>query len=116
MWERKPINVNLAKKQRMSYKARGGWLSLYEGSTLRSRSSPASLGTSYAYGRLLELLLWPQLRGVSALLLPAVLRARGKASVTLAADLLLAVVLLGKHSQGRVNHTTAQAKDEMQTA
>src|SRR5271154_5270169 len=54
---------------------------------------------------LLYLLLWPQLIGVSALLLPAVRRSRWQSCVALSADHLLAVVLAGKGFQRGLDDT-----------
>jgi hypothetical protein len=66
--------------------------------------------------QLLQLLLDAQLVGVSALLLAAVGGARREASIALAADFLVAVVLTGKHSKRRLNHTTTEAEDEVEGA
>ena len=55
---------------------------------------------------LLQLLLRPQLVGVSALLLPAVGRSGRKACIALPADHLVAVVLRRESFQGRLDDPT----------
>jgi hypothetical protein len=55
------------------------------------------------------------LAGTSALLLSTVSSARWKSGVTLTADSLLAIVLLGKSSQGRVINTSAKTKNQMES-
>ena len=65
--------------------------------------------------RLLELLLGAEHVGVAALLLAAVDRSGMQASVALAADHLLAIVLPGKHSQGRLNDTSSQSEDQVKS-
>ena len=62
---------------------------------------------------LLQFLLWAQLRGVSALLLAAVLGACWKTSVALAADLAVAVIFLGQKGKGWVHSTTTKTKNQM---
>lgn len=49
-----------------------------------------------------------KLRGVTTSALPAVGRARRKASVTFTADLLVAVVFGGQHLQGGLNDTATE--------
>jgi hypothetical protein len=63
--------------------------------------------------RLFQLLLDAKLVGVSAFLLAAVGCARGKASVALAAHLLVAVELLCKSSKGGLNHTTTKSEHQV---
>mmetsp|Transcript_1681 Transcript_1681/g.4354 ORF Transcript_1681/g.4354 Transcript_1681/m.4354 type:complete len:163 (+) Transcript_1681:72-560(+) len=63
---------------------------------------------------LFELFLGSQLAGVPALFLAAVDGLRGKTSVALSADVLLAVELAGEHRQGRIVHPSPQSQDEMQ--
>merc|ERR1712146_96716 len=63
---------------------------------------------------LLKLLLGAQLVGVSALLLAAVLGARGQACVALAADFPLAVEGLGKCRKRRIVDTTAEAEHQVE--
>ena len=48
---------------------------------------------------------------MSALLLTAVVGTRGKTSVALTADHLLAVELLGKSGQGRLNHSSSHLEE-----
>ena len=50
------------------------------------------------------------------LLLPAVGSTRRKTSITLPANLFLAVVLPGQHSKRRLNGTTTETKNEMEGA
>jgi hypothetical protein len=64
--------------------------------------------------RLLQLLLGAELVSVAALLLPAVLGARGKTSVALSAHLLLAVVGSGECGEGGVDDTTTETEDEVE--
>ena len=63
---------------------------------------------------LLQLLLRAQLRGVPALLLAAVLRARRQPGVAFTADHTVAVRLLREGCEGRVNRSSAQAQHEVQ--
>lgn len=63
---------------------------------------------------LLQLLLGTQVVGVSTLLLATVGGTRVQTSVALAADHLVAVVLLSQDSQRRLNDTTAQTEHQMQ--
>ena len=56
---------------------------------------------------LLQLLLGTEVVAVSASLLTAVVSTRGKTRVALAANHLLAVVLLGEGSEGGLDHTTS---------
>jgi hypothetical protein len=63
----------------------------------------------------LSLLLGPQIRTVSTLLLPAVGGTRVVTSIARAANLLLAVVLLGEHNQGGFNHTTTEAEHKVES-
>ena len=65
---------------------------------------------------LLQLLLDAQLVGVTALLLAAVGGARRETSIALAANPLVAVVLTGKHSERRLNHTTSKTEDKVEGA
>lgn len=57
------------------------------------------------YNSLLQLLLGAQVVGVATLLLAAVGRPGVEASVALAADHFVAVVLLGEDAKGRLNDT-----------
>ena len=59
---------------------------------------------------LFQLLLGPKLACVAALLLAAVLSARGQAGIALAANHLFAVEGLGKRCKSGVNNTTTQTK------
>ena len=52
---------------------------------------------------------------MSALLLAAVGGTRREASIALAADPLVAVVLTSKHSKRRFNHTTSETEDKMES-
>mmetsp|Transcript_1041 Transcript_1041/g.1806 ORF Transcript_1041/g.1806 Transcript_1041/m.1806 type:complete len:162 (-) Transcript_1041:6-491(-) len=63
---------------------------------------------------LFELFLGAELAGVAALLLSAVGGTGGKAGVALAADGLLAVVLLGEEGEGGVVDTATKTEDEME--
>merc|ERR1740138_475930 len=62
---------------------------------------------------LFQLLLGAQLGGVTARLLAAVDSTRVQACVALAANLLLAVVLAGKHSKRRLDDASAQTKHQV---
>ena len=62
---------------------------------------------------LLQLLLWPQLRGSSALLLPAVGCSRWETGVALSADHLIAVVLGSQGLQGRLDDTSSETEDQL---
>ncbi|KAH8357067.1 hypothetical protein KR200_009908 [Drosophila serrata] len=64
--------------------------------------------------RLLQLLLGAQVVGVAALLLAAVGGTWVQAGVALAADHLVAVVLLGQDAQRGLNDTTTQAEHQVQ--
>ena len=64
--------------------------------------------------RLLQLLLWAELVGVSALLLAAVGGTWWEASVALAADHLVAVELGGQGLKGWLNETTTEAEDQVE--
>lgn len=64
---------------------------------------------------LFELLLGPDVVGVAALLLPAVGRPGVEAGVALAADHLVAVVLLGEDPQGGLDHTSPQPQHQVET-
>merc|ERR1712241_186971 len=64
--------------------------------------------------RLLELLLGPDVGGVSARFLPAVGGPGVEAGVALAADHLVRVVLLRQQAQGRLDHAAAQAQHQVQ--
>ena len=68
-------------------------------------------GASYCC--LFELFLGSQLGGVSALFLAAVDGLGWKTSVALAADILFAVVLSGKHSQRRIVDSSSQTQDQV---
>ena len=63
---------------------------------------------------LLQLLLGPEVVGVSALLLAAVDGAGGKTGVALAADHLLTVVLAGEGLEGGLNDTTTEAEHKVE--
>lgn len=63
---------------------------------------------------LLQLLLGAQLVAVSALLLAAVYRAGVKASVALAADNLVAVVLAGQHLERGLNDATPETEHQVE--
>ncbi len=63
---------------------------------------------------LLQLLLGAQLVAVSALLLAAVNSAGVKASVALAADNLVAVVLAGQHLERGLNDATPEAEHQVE--
>merc|ERR1712217_743481 len=65
--------------------------------------------------RLLELLLGAQLVGVTAFLLAAIHGARRQACVTLTTDLLVAVVFPGEELQRWLDHTTAEAQDQVES-
>lgn len=52
---------------------------------------------------------------MTALLLTAVGGTRGKAGVALAADVLLAVVLGGEGLKGRLDDTTTETEDEVES-
>merc|ERR1719352_266144 len=73
------------------------------------------MNTTHTQGRnqLLQFLLGPKLVGAATLLLAAVLSARGKTGVALAADLLLAIVLACKSGEGRINGPTAETEHEV---
>ena len=73
----------------------------------------ASSVSPWRCGRLLQLFLGPQLVGVAALLLAAVLGARGQTGVADSADLLVLVVLLRKHHQRRLNDAATQAQHQV---
>lgn len=64
--------------------------------------------------RLLQLLLWAELVGVSALLLAAVGGTWWEAGVALAADHLVAVELGGQGLEGWLNETTTEAEDQVE--
>ena len=64
---------------------------------------------------LLQLLLWAQVACVAALLLSAVGGARVHSGVALAADHLVAVIFLCQHTERRLNNTTTQTKDQMES-
>ena len=65
---------------------------------------------------LLQLLLWAQLVGVTALLLAAVGGTWRKAGVALSADHLLAVVLGGEGLERGLDDATAETEDEVECA
>ena len=62
---------------------------------------------------LLQLLLGAELAAVSALLLTAVVGTRGKTSVALTADHLLAVVLLGQGGKSGLNHSSSHLEEDL---
>ena len=64
---------------------------------------------------LFQLLLGAKLTGVSTLLLAAVGGTRGKTGITLAADGLFAIVLLGQQGEGWVVDAASQSQDQMQS-
>ena len=64
-------------------------------------------------GGLLQLFLGPELVGVAALFLAAVLGARRQTGIADSADLLVLVVLLRKHHQRRLNDATTQAQHQV---
>eukprot|EP00043_Microstomoeca_roanoka_P028386 m.17796 g.17796 ORF g.17796 m.17796 type:complete len:74 (-) comp8366_c0_seq1:292-513(-) len=63
---------------------------------------------------LFQLLLGSEVAGVTALLLTAVLGTGVEASVALAANHLVAVVLLSEELQVRLNDTTTQTEDKVE--
>lgn len=65
--------------------------------------------------RLLELLLWAELVGVSALLLAAVGCARWETGVALAANHLVAVELGSKGLEGWLDDTTTETEDQVES-
>jgi len=69
----------------------------------------------YSWGRrgLLQLFLGPELVGVAALLLAAVLGTRGQTGIADSADLLVLVILLRKHHQRRFNDAATQAQHQV---
>ena len=78
-------------------------------SIAKNHPNPNSRATS-----LFELLLGAELAGVAALLLSAVGGTGGKSGVALAADGLLAVVLLGEESEGGVVNTATKTEDAVE--
>ena len=60
---------------------------------------------------LFQLLLGAELAAVSALLLTAVVSTRGKTSVALTANHLLAVELLGESGKSRLNHSSSHLEE-----
>jgi hypothetical protein len=64
---------------------------------------------------LLQLLLWAQVVGVSALLLTAVGGARMQTSVALTANHFVAVVFLGQNTQRWFNDTTTKTENQMES-
>ena len=64
--------------------------------------------------RLLQLLLWAELVGVTALLLTAVGGPGRETGVALSADHLLAVVLGGEGLERWLNDTTTQTEDQVE--
>ena len=74
------------------------------------RTRPADLTTN----SLLQLLLGADVAGVPALLLAAIGGPRVKTGVALAADHLVAVVLLGQDAQGRFDDPAAEAEHQVQ--
>ena len=64
---------------------------------------------------LLQLLLWSELVGMTALLLSAVGGSWWESGVTLSANHLLAVELSGQNLERWLNGTTTEAKDEMKS-
>ena len=63
--------------------------------------------------KLLQLLLGAELAAVTALLLTAVVGTLGQTSVALAANHLLAVVLLGEGSEGRLDDSSSQLEQNL---
>ena len=63
--------------------------------------------------RLLQLLLGAELAAVSALLLTAVVGTRGKTSVALTANHLLAVVLLGQGGKSGLDHSSSHLEEHL---
>ena len=64
---------------------------------------------------LLQLLLGAEVVAVSASLLTAVVSTRGKTRVALAANHLLAVVLLGEGGEGGLDHTTSHLEEHFKS-
>ena len=64
-----------------------------------------------ANNHLLQLLLGAELAAVSALLLTAVMSTRGKTSVALTANHLLAVVLLGESGKSGLDHSSSHLEE-----
>ena len=64
---------------------------------------------------LLQLLLGAEVVAVSASLLTAVVSTRGKTRVALAANHLLAVVLLGEGGEGGLDHTTSHLEQHLKS-
>lgn len=64
---------------------------------------------------LLELLLRPQLVGMSALLLPAIRRPRRQTRIALSANHLVAVVLAGQGLERGFNDTTTEAENKVES-
>ena len=64
-------------------------------------------------GGLLQLFLGPELVGVAALFLAAVLGARRQTGIADSADLLVLVILLRKHHQRRFNDAATQAQHQV---
>ena len=67
-----------------------------------------------AITRLLQLLLWSEVAGVTTGLLPAVGGPGVQPGVALPADHLVTVVLLGQQTQGGLNDTTPEPEDQME--
>jgi hypothetical protein len=64
---------------------------------------------------LLDLLLWSELVGVTALLLTAVGGSRGKAGVALSADHLFAVVFGGEGLEGGFDDTASETENQVES-
>eukprot|EP00195_Chlamydomonas_chlamydogama_P012067 CAMPEP_0202894468 /NCGR_PEP_ID=MMETSP1392-20130828/3875_1 /ASSEMBLY_ACC=CAM_ASM_000868 /TAXON_ID=225041 /ORGANISM="Chlamydomonas chlamydogama, Strain SAG 11-48b" /LENGTH=112 /DNA_ID=CAMNT_0049579189 /DNA_START=152 /DNA_END=487 /DNA_ORIENTATION=- len=79
----------------------------------QAATTDAVLSTTGA-SSLLQLLLGPQLVGVAALLLTAVLGAGVQAGIALAADHLILVVLPGQDLQRWLNDATAQTQHQVE--
>jgi len=85
------------------------FLLTFENSKRRDISPPAVLTQG-----LLQLLLGADVGGVTTCLFTAVGRPGVEASVALAADHLVAVVLLGQNAKRGLDHTAAKTKDQVE--
>lgn len=80
--------------------------------TLSQRCTKIPLGGAQP---LLDLLLWSELVGVTALLLTAVGGSRGKTGVALSADHLVAVVFGGEGLEGGFDDTASETENQVES-
>merc|ERR1719361_2129375 len=79
------------------------------------RKFPKMDPSSNSKSSLLQLLLHPQMVGVTALLLPAVGSTGMETGITFTTDHLVTIVLLCQQPQRRFDHTTSQSQHQVKS-